>query len=641
MKIILLLLLALVSKSICSSFKDKGILSELLTRVNQYQVLKPQNYSPPFKWAEKLGLFRSDIRINLVGNEVEAEIRNSDATGIFDNDMFSTGWILTTLFESILYGSGADTFDEKRLELAITEIEDYHNKNDNKEGIDIPIMTFWPQTYNSTYDIWQSTPINIRNLVLNFEDLPWAQLEKILHALKLDKLVQYLQNLLGSFNTYLNAFEIPADFDDTYLNIGLGSALFKLQDIYPNGFSIWNKNNQNQNIKVLIDHTLKYAYKPFDSNLNSNIIDPRTYFFARSFIQDAYSKNQSISLITTWIQNVDEQRVLYKEGVSMPFNVNNVDVTVCANSIYGITSATLYDINGFQKEFLNSLDFQQLYLNTTKFITWAVETNYTSRPDLALVYYPSVYNFLWYTSRTLFLIENELDNVSDLKLKGIFQEAKDYLSTAFEGAATDFLLKNVNYDEASKGTYFDDFLGLNDTNIFGKPTPSGEDRIFSTAQSINILIATWTYQNSTNKKLMWKSNVNENVKDLLKTSVNWLQQNVFNPKLKPSNAFFSGSVKSFNTLPFWYPSNFLQYINGTFVDPSQVTYFDTIINGVSGIIEKSKYDEMLQEKHFGENTPLDFPGYNIKDNFFPFWASQPYTYSSSLLAISQFNNLVF
>ena len=383
---------------------------------------------------------------------------------------------------------------------------------------------------------------------------------------------------------------------------------------------------------------LKYAYKPFDSNINSNIIDPRTYFFARHFIQDAYTKNQSISLITTWIQNIDEQRILSKEGVSMPFNVNNVDVTVCANSIYGITSATIYDINGFQQEFLDSPEFQQLYLNTTKFITWAIQTNYSSRPDLALVYYPSVYNFLWYTSRTLFFLENELDNVVDVKLKAIFLEAKGYLQVAFEGAATDFLFKTVKYED-EKETYFDDFLGLNDTDVFGKQKPSGEDRIFSTAQAINILIATWTYQNSTTRKLVWKNNVDEKVKNLLQTSVSWLQQNVFNPKLKPSNAFFSGSVKNEATLPYWYPSNFLQDLNGTFVEPSQVVNADTLIDGVSGMIDEVKYNDMLKEKHFGENTPLDFTGYNLKDNFFPFWSSQPYTYAVSLLAISQFNNI--
>lgn len=33
------------------------IINELFNKVNTYQVLKEQNYTPPFKWAEKLGKF--------------------------------------------------------------------------------------------------------------------------------------------------------------------------------------------------------------------------------------------------------------------------------------------------------------------------------------------------------------------------------------------------------------------------------------------------------------------------------------------------------------------------------------------------------------------------------------------------------
>ena len=141
---------------------------------------------------------------------------------------------------------------------------------------------------------------------------------------------------------------------------------------------------------------------------------------------------------------------------------------------------------------------------------------------------------------------------------------------------------------------------------------------------------------------MWKNNVDEKVKNLLQTSVSWLQQNVFNPKLKPSNAFFSGSVKGFSSLPFWYPSNFVQYLNGSSIDPAKVPESDlgSIVNGVSGVIYEDKYIQLLEEKHFGQNTPVDFNGYNVKDNFFPFWSSKPYTYAVSLLALSQFDNLV-
>jgi hypothetical protein len=85
------------------------------------------------------------------------------------------------------------------------------------------------------------------------------------------------------------------------------------------------------------------------------------------------------------IQNVDEQRSLKEDSISMPFNLNNVDVTVCANAIYGISSASIYNVNEFGTAFLNSSDMQQIYLNTTKFITWVINSNFSSRPDLAQV----------------------------------------------------------------------------------------------------------------------------------------------------------------------------------------------------------------------------------------------------------------
>lgn len=69
----------------------------------------------------------------------------------------------------------------------------------------------------------------------------------------------------------------------------------------------------------------------------------------------------------------------------MPFNVNNVDVTVSANAIYGITSASISNINNFRSLFVESTDLQQIYLNTTKFISWAIKSNFSGRPDLAQV----------------------------------------------------------------------------------------------------------------------------------------------------------------------------------------------------------------------------------------------------------------
>ena len=108
------------------------------------------------------------------------------------------------------------------------------------------------------------------------------------------------------------------------------------------------------------------------------------------------------------------------------------------------------------------------------------------------------------------------------------------------------------------------------------------------------------------------------------------------------NAFFSGSVKGLDDLPFWYPANFVQYLNGTtVVNPDDVPESDltNIINGVSGLFDEVKFEEELKKKHYGRDVPLDFHGYNTKGNEFPFWSSEPYTYAVSLLALAQYYNI--
>ncbi len=195
---------------------------------------------------------------------------------------------------------------------------------------------------------------------------------------------------------------------------------------------------------------------------------------------------------------------------------------------------------------------------------------------------------------------------------------------------------------SAEQTYFRDFIGLNDTNLIGQHVSHDEDALFSTAQAINILIGAYTYQNPQTKRLVWKQDTPDYVKKLAQTSVNWLKENVLGSKYKAMNAFFSGSVKGYSSLPFWYPANFAQYLNGTTVtNPDSVSRDDLelVINGVQGSIDEETYQSQLKLNHFGQPTPLDFVGYNVKQNIFPFWSSEPYTYAVSLLALSQFNNL--
>ena len=70
------------------------------------------------------------------------------------------------------------------------------------------------------------------------------------------------------------------------------------------------------------------------------------------------------------LQDTDEVRSQMPKGVAMPFNINNVDVTVSANVIYGITMvavtnvtsdpATLIDADVEVNIVMGALDLQRV-----------------------------------------------------------------------------------------------------------------------------------------------------------------------------------------------------------------------------------------------------------------------------------------
>ena len=54
------------------------------------------------------------------------------------------------------------------------------------------------------------------------------------------------------------------------------------------------------------------------------------------------------------LQDYDDVRQVFDKGVALPFNVNNVDVTVAANVVYGITMATLTNITEQPKSLIDA-----------------------------------------------------------------------------------------------------------------------------------------------------------------------------------------------------------------------------------------------------------------------------------------------
>jgi len=78
--------------------------------------------------------------------------------------------------------------------------------------------------------------------------------------------------------------------------------------------------------------------------------------------------------------------------------------------------------------------------------------------------------------------------------------------------------------------------------------------------------------------LLWKKGVPQEVRNLVDVSVNWLRRYILTKEYRHMNAFFSGSVKGFSSVPFWYPANFFQLLNGTDVNPSKFDLKDSMVD---------------------------------------------------------------
>ncbi|XP_071109277.1 uncharacterized protein [Haliotis cracherodii] len=625
--LVLLVLLYLCDGSTsANSLEDMaGITTQLLKLVEKLQVKTSTRFIPFVEMQKDKGLYGSDVKLNFHGPPDLAMVRRD--MKLFDNNMFVTSWVTICLLEAFKYG-GTHAPSSEQLQMALSAINEYRNKN-------IPytnsLMVFWPQVYNDSVQTYQSTPQNLISMYKLMEHLPLGGLEKLLKWLGLANLEHIVEDIMNMEGVFLNAFRIPPDFDDTFVNLGLGSLLTDLKSVFPNEQAQWS--HDNTNLSSIFDALKHYAYRPFSNESRVNTIDPRTYFYLRKFLEKASSSGQDVALVPTWIQDIDETRYMYARGDVMPFNINNVDVTVSANTIYGITSAILTGL--LHPQILDDQDVQKIYLNTTSMLIHEINTNMTDRRDLALTYYPSLFEFYWFIARTVCLI-NTKTRTGPLPHELLYTVGA-HLTSSLRGAMTQAIL--LAGKSQGNTTYFDDFLGDRDMTKDNKTQINGEDRIFTTAMATNALIQTWAVFDETQGKLFWIKETPTSVRETVGKSVQWLINNVLTGQYKPWNAFFSGSSKGHESMPFWYPVNRMEYLNGTKIPNDQHFPSSPWIAGFKGVVSEDRYLEMCHQYHFGEKTPMTFSGYNVGSGYFPFWTSDAYTYASTTLAISQYSNI--
>jgi len=253
----------------------------------------------------------------------------------------------------------------------------------------------------------------------------------------------------------MSAFKLPPDFDDSLLNVGLGSLLYTSK-LSKELYKSWKE--ANRNFTFIFKAIKKYAYRPFAMGEES-VIDPRTYFYIRKYLNSIQNPQYPAAYVTTWTHFFTDDN----EYAAMPFHVNNVDLVVGANVIYGITSCLLAQLETADNWF--DEDLQVIYENTTELITWMIERNFSGRPDLALTYYPSIFNFYWFLSRTYNLLLYYYKSYLSLPYP-VLHRVMVLLSSTLRETVTRDLLERATTDREGL-VYYQDFLGKEDRNSLG------------------------------------------------------------------------------------------------------------------------------------------------------------------------------
>jgi len=233
-----------------------------------------------------------------------------------------------------------------------------------------------------------------------------------------------------------------ADTDDTAINLSIGTSLYNLQNDFPSAFSAWkNMNTGNQSMEWFTNALKKYSYKPFSKDSNVNTIDPRCYYWIQEYLQTLDSTATNTSFITTWLLDINTDKTSYYHNYAMPFNVNNVDASVAANTIQGLSRSLVYNPNT-DVWFDNEL--QNLYRDTVDLISWVINRRVLDdRPDLVLLYYMGNYNFYWFVSRTVYLLNSNSDNLQ----YPVMSYALDTLKDAMRSSGTQSIMdKSIYFD---------------------------------------------------------------------------------------------------------------------------------------------------------------------------------------------------
>eukprot|EP00386_Alphamonas_edax_P001715 GDKI01005145.1.p1 GENE.GDKI01005145.1~~GDKI01005145.1.p1 ORF type:complete len:730 (-),score=208.05 GDKI01005145.1:132-2321(-) len=671
---------------------NEQLVQELWEKVVDLQVKKDKEFFPFVTFKQRKGSYESDIKLNFHGNALKSLPRTMSC---YDNNAFVPAWITIMLLESKIYGKGikteTDNWDPIVSALDLLKAFTDHNLPQG-EGI----YAFWPQVLNKSNGVWHPQPDNLSHLfdIPNaFNAIPDSVLDMLFRIPGIGKVIKTVKKAIEDGpESPANAFRVTPDFDDSFVSLGMGALMRQFKSKFENEFGVWQ--GDNAHVEKAFEYLVRYAYRPWSKEIDHNLIDPRTFYWIKDYLWGlegslghlrgdttksglkSGSGLETFMLPTTWVSNHTMDMYYSQRGVHMPLHVQNIDVTVVSNVLSGITLSLLADptAEGSEGETMSEMlckdpskatdpsllpsffssEVQQLYSNTIDLFVWlmgdpSANSVLFKRRDLTMLYYPSIYNFMWMASRSYFQLNSHLH--SECALPPLLHTAHTKLHPLFTETLTQWLMKEMQTQNAGQHTvaFWDDFLGNGDEK-HGQPNEKHQDRLFSTAQAMNVLLNVWGVWDKQKGSFRMLEATPKHVLRALEQSARWLRTYItpntpdHSKKFAPLNTFFSGSARGPSSLTFVHPSNYARHINGTRFDPPHEGKFGPETGamfcssfGITGVVGRSEYSKMLEQTWFGQKTATEFAGFNSPDaQGWPFWSAPALTYSAALLALSRY-----
>jgi hypothetical protein len=660
------------NQSLNQNHEILNILFKKISKSQSQSDVKFRSFPPRF--SEIKGLYSSYIHLNFQDNDNSflGKVSRSYLAAL-DMNMFVTNFVLCSLIEALPFSKQLQENEEfkKNLQIALEALSLFKDRNYNEN---IPVYNFWKQeNVNGTWSQTPDTMVNLVKMAPHFSET----FINILNKIKLDNFAKFIQVFESMCQIFQVVFRIPPDTDDTSVNMAMTGMLYKLNQtnffssthnsklFTTRNFNLKNDDN-NQDLQNTVNNWFRNnsdysslfevlktkAYRPFiNSNFStvnsseikknnySDVIDTRTYFVIRGFLEEKFSQKQELILPTTWIFDIDENREFFPL-IAMPIFVNNVDFNVATNFLFGTTNLILHHPD---KQYINKIfdsEMQKMYSDTIDLLSFSIKNNITSwRPDLALLYYPSVFDFYWLTSRVYSTLKNselELKNLEkDCKnIYDLFSKSRDILEETLKMKMTETITEKL-IEKSSEEYFFVEFLG--NTQNYSR----NEDALFATSLGLNSYLNIWTKEVKNSQggiELSYDLDTPEEIKVIVKKLANFLKNNVNTFYSSYEGAFFSGSFKNIASSPSFFPGNFYKFLNGTdLIDHESPTTEYLLSLGVKGFISPEEYDVMMRQIYFGQKVQKDFIPYNL--SIFPYWSSPAMTMSVNYLALAKFNCL--